>query len=143
MAKGTLHKFFSNPKTPSNSKAPNKSATNSQQKPNSTSKRSREGLQRSDADLLDQLTNPPPVSQPDTPALGPRRKKLRTLLGDGEDKQTASYRCSTAAMLQHLHANMASCRRPIIMPLMFQGGPEPLCLARSQQCPRCRWEAAV
>ncbi|KAK9867213.1 hypothetical protein WJX84_002119, partial [Apatococcus fuscideae] len=58
----------------------------------SSSKRRRENSRKSDTDLLNQLTTPQPVSQPNTPALGPRRKKLRALLGDGEDKQTASYR---------------------------------------------------
>ena len=98
--KGTLHNFFSNP--PKTSKA----LDNTVQNTSSGSKRCREDLKQSDADLLDQLTNPA------TPAPGPRRKKLRTLLGDGEDKQTASYRCNKAAMLHDLHAKTAACKWP-------------------------------
>ncbi|KAK9852353.1 hypothetical protein WJX84_008725 [Apatococcus fuscideae] len=112
--KGTLQDFFTQPKATNITKALNKPAQKSQQKTSSTSKRSREELNRSDADLLDQLTNPPPVSQPDTPALGPRRKKLRTLLGDGEDKQTASYRevQSRFAWLESNHVRDRSGKQP-------------------------------
>ena len=103
--KGTLHNFFHKPKTPGNLKAASTSAQESLQQP-SSSKRRRENSRKSDTDLLNQLTTPQPVSQPNTPALGPRRKKLRALLGDGEDKQTASYRlCSWDTWIAHAACN--------------------------------------
>ena len=132
----TLHSYFQKPKTPGNSKSP----TNNKKAPPSSSKRAREETQKSDAELLQQLTTAQPVSQPDTPAPGPRRKKLRTLLGDGEDKQTASYRflglvaISSPRCLECWSICMQSFHNRAIS-LMLQGSAKPICLAGSAECP--------